>query len=174
VDAWGDLEDPILARARYPSVEDVRGAEEASDEQVRRPFVEFHRSPDLLDDAIVHDGNAIGDRVRLFLIMGDEDRRDAESPLQFAQFSSDVGSHLGVKVGQRLVKQQYLRLDDDGAGDSDALLLAAGKLRRPPVGERGEPDQVEGGRDAPVDLGLGQAAFLETEGDVAADGEVGP
>ena len=37
---------------------------------------------------------------------------------------------LGVEVGERLVHQDERRLDDDGARDGDALLLAAGQLPR--------------------------------------------
>ena len=46
----------------------------------------------------------------------------------------DLGAHLeaqlGVEVRERLVHQHQRRLDDDGAGDGDALLLAAGELAR--------------------------------------------
>jgi hypothetical protein len=53
---------------------------------------------------------------------------------QFSVDAPDFGAHLqpqlGVEVRQRLVHQHQRRLDDDGAGDRHALLLAAGKLAR--------------------------------------------
>jgi hypothetical protein len=51
---------------------------------------------------------------------------------QFAVDAPDLGAHLqpqlGVEVGQRLVHQHQRRLDDDGARDGHALLLAARQL----------------------------------------------
>ena len=52
----------------------------------------------------------------------------------------DLGAHLqpqlGVEVGQRLVHQHERRLDDDRAGDRDALLLPARELARQLLGVR--------------------------------------
>ena len=45
----------------------------------------------------------------------------------------DVGLELHVHRGRRLVEQQPVRSGDDGAGDSEALLLAAGEPLRPGV-----------------------------------------
>ena len=41
-----------------------------------------------------------------------------------------LGDHLGVERGGRLVEQHQLRLHRERPGDRDALLLAAGELRR--------------------------------------------
>ena len=91
----------------------------------------------------------------------------AEPLLQVAQLAAHLDAHLGVEIGQRLVEQQHLRLDRDGARERDALLLAAGELRRTAIGEMRQADQLERRVDAPVDLGARQAALLEAEGDVA-------
>ena len=45
-------------------------------------LVELHRRADLLDRAGVHHGDAVADRVGLFLVVGDEDRGEAEPLLQ--------------------------------------------------------------------------------------------
>jgi hypothetical protein len=67
--------------------------------------------------------------------VGDEDRGDAEPLLQVAQLAAHLHAHLGVEVRERLVEEQDLGLRGDRARHRDALLLAAGQLRRAPVGE---------------------------------------
>ena len=49
----------------------------------------------------------------------------------------------GVEVPGRLVGEDHPRLDGEGAGDRDALLLAAGEMRRQMVGAIGEADLGE-------------------------------
>ena len=137
-------------------------------------FVERHRRSDLLDDAVIHDGDAVADRVRLLLVVGDEDGRDAEPLLQVAQLAPHLHAQLGVEIRQGLVEEQHLGPDRHRAGDRDALLLAAGELRRPPVGESREADEVERFRHPPLDLGARQPPFLEPEGDVAPDAHMRP
>ena len=56
-------------------------------------------------------------------------------------------TQLGVKVGERFVEQQNVRLDCDGTGDGDSLLLPAGHGARQPGGEAVEADEFEGGGD---------------------------
>jgi hypothetical protein len=69
-------------------------------------------------------------------------------------------------LDKRLVHQHQRRLDHDGAGDGDALLLAAGKLAGQLVDLALQPDQRGRLGDALVDLGLGQAAHLQAEADI--------
>ena len=84
-------EDPA-ARGEAPSFERAvqevhrRRADEAGDEEVGRIVVDLARRVDLLDDALVHDRDAVGQRHRLDLVVGDVDRGDAE--LGCSRFSS--------------------------------------------------------------------------------------
>src|SRR6476646_5189917 len=64
-----------------------------------------------------------GDRV-----VGDHHHRLAELVDRLAQQLHDVGAGLGVEVAGRLVGEDDGRFADQGAGDGDALLLAAGEL----------------------------------------------
>src|SRR3712207_9322195 len=64
------------------------------------------------------------------------------------------------------------RLDHDGAGDGDALLLAAGQLARQLVLLALEADKAQGLVDLAVHLGLGRAAHLQPEADVLAHVEM--
>ena len=65
------------------------------------------------------------------------------------------------------------RLGDGGAGERDALLLAAGELRRETVGEFGEPDFLHHGVGGLAALGLGDAAHLQRKGDIVAHVQMG-
>ncbi len=78
----------------------------------------------------MHDGDLVGQRQRLGLVVGDIDEGDAGAALQLLQLDPHALAQLGVEIGERLVEQQDLRLDHEAAGERDALLLAAGKLAR--------------------------------------------
>ena len=62
----------------HMTVDHVGGAEEAGDETVGRTIVQLDRRSDLLNACRVEHRDAIGDRVGLFLIVGDVDGGDAE------------------------------------------------------------------------------------------------
>ena len=80
--------------------------------------------------AFAHDDDAVGDGERLFLVVGDVDDGEPELLLQRADVLAHAAAQLGVEVGERLVEEQDLRLEHDGARHGDALLLAAGELAR--------------------------------------------
>ena len=67
-------------------------------------------------------------RQGFFLIVGDEQERDADAALEVAQFAADLLAQLRIERGQRLVQQQDVGLEHDGAGQRDSLTLASGKL----------------------------------------------
>ena len=52
--------------------------------------------------------------------------RLAERPLDLLQLGPDASPQLRVQVGQRLVQQQHVRLDDKGPSERNPLLLSAG------------------------------------------------
>ena len=80
----------------------------------------------------------------------------------------DLRLHRGVERRGRLVEQQDLRLQDQRAGDRDALALAAGELVREAEAEgRAEPDVVERLHDAL--LLVGEAVDGERLGKHAVD-----
>ena len=111
-------------------VEEVRGADDFGHEDVVWSRVNRFRCAQLTDAAIVHHQDAIGQRQGLGLIVGDVNRRDLEVVLQLANFRAGFIAQAGIEIGQRFVEQQNGRFVDDGSGDGDALLLAAGELLR--------------------------------------------
>jgi hypothetical protein len=84
-----------------------------------------HGRTNLLDDAFIDDGDAIANRIRLFLVVGHKNRRDAKPLLEVAQLAANLHTELRIQIGQRLVQQKYFGFDSDGTGESDALLLPA-------------------------------------------------
>ena len=67
--------------------------------------------------------------------MGHVDERDAELALELPQLELEVLAELGVEGAERLVEQQDLRVEHQGPGQGDALLLATGQLRRTTLAE---------------------------------------
>ena len=80
--------------------------------------------------ALVHHGDAVGHRQRLFLIVRDEQERDADAPLQLFNSRAHLLAQLGIERRQRLVEQQHVRLQHQRPRQCHALPLAARKLRR--------------------------------------------
>jgi hypothetical protein len=78
----------------------------------------------------------------------------------------DLGARAGVEVPGRLVGQQQRRAADQGAGDGDALDLAAGQLARIVVGPVAEPDLVEGLAGPVHPLAAPHAPVQQGRGDV--------
>ena len=86
--------------------------------------------------------------------MGDVDEGDPDLALDPLQLDLQALAELQVERAERLVEQQHPGQVDQGPGERDALLLAAGELGRAAVRLGGEPDPLELGRDPPVDLAL--------------------
>ena len=105
-------------------------ADEAEDEGRVRPVVDVVGGADLLDRALAHDDDAVGELQRLFLVVGDEDGGVAGAVVDLAQPAAQFAAHLRVERAERLVEQQHARLDGQRAGQRHALALAAGQLRR--------------------------------------------
>ena len=126
----------------------------------------------MLNHAAGHDRNAVGNGHRLFLIVGDIDRRNADAVLNLADGVSHLDAQLRVEVGKRLIHQQHVRLDDNRAGERDALLLAAGKALRQTVGILRDLHGLQNLVHALLDLFLGQMAVFKAESDVLAHGHM--
>jgi hypothetical protein len=84
-----DLLRPDREPAPVP-LEQVRDPDKARDELGLRPLVDVRRAADLLDPALVEDGDAVAYRQRLFLVVRDVDERDPDLLLDALQ----LGLHL--------------------------------------------------------------------------------
>ncbi len=66
-------------------------------------------------------------------IVSDENNSFAEAPGEGAELALEFGASNGIKRAKGLVHQQDGRVGSEGAGDADALALAAGKFTRAAV-----------------------------------------
>ena len=124
----------------------------------------------LLDDlAVVHHDDALADLLHDLHFMCDHDDREAELLVDALEKREGGDSRLGVEGRGGLVGEKDLGVVGQGAGDADALLLAAGELGRILVGVFGEADELEKRLDLFADDVLGRADELERERDVVVD-----
>ena len=84
----------------------------------------------------MHHRDAVGQRQRLDLVVGDVDHGRAELHVQLLDLDPELGAELGVEVGERLVEQEDIDVAHQRPADRDALALAAGQFRRPALEER--------------------------------------
>src|SRR3954471_12815549 len=69
------------------------------DEGRGRLLISLLRRADLLDPALAHHHDAVGQRHRLVLVVGDEDRGGADGALDLAQLDLHLLAQLGVEIG---------------------------------------------------------------------------
>ena len=100
--------------------------------------------------------------------MRDEEKSDAEFALKRFQFALHLLAEIGVERGKRLVEEKELRAIDEGAGQGDALLLAAAETRRSGIGVFVHFDHAEGGIDARGNFGGGSVGDAKTVSDIFA------
>ncbi len=134
--------------------------------------VDLARPANLLDPALVHDGDPIGDLHRLLLVVGDQHGRHALFVVQPAQPSAQLRADVGVQRAERLVEQQHARLDGERAGKRHPLALAARELGGTLARPGGQAHQLQQLIHPRLDDVLGSLADPQTEGDVVADRHV--
>ena len=118
-------------------------------------------------------GDAVGDRHRLLLVVGDDQRRHGDLLVQPAQPLAQLGADLRVERAERLVEQQQPRLDGERPRQRHPLALAAGELVGVALGVAREARRSPSSSDVRArDPRLGLLAHLQAEGDVVAHGHV--
>ena len=156
----------IAVAARDRAVDDVVVAHEAGDELGLRPGRDRQRVGHLLDARVVHDDDPVGHRERFFLVVRHVDEGQPELALEVPQLDAHPQLQEPVEVAERLVEQERLRLRDQHARQSDALLLPARELPRPALAELLEADHVERFQREPAALPLPHPVHLQPELDV--------
>ena len=166
----------LRAAVLDPAVEDVDVAHEADDEGRRGLLEDLGGAAHLLDPALVHHDDAVGDLERLLLVVRHEDAREPDLVVEAPQPAPQLLAHLRVEGAEGLVEEEDPRLDGEGAGEGHALPLAPGELGRQAVGEPVELDELEELRHLLPDLRLarpgGPRPHAQPEGDVLEDAHV--
>ena len=161
-----------------PSVQDTLqkihsgAANEPGHEDVHRIVVDPVRRVVLLQLSVRKYRDAIAERHRLNLIMGDVNRRYAQSGMESPEFRAHLHAKLGVQIGQGFVEEERLRVTNNGAAHRDALSLAAGKLLRFTDHQISEIEDTRDFAYPLIDLGSRQAMLLKREAHVLPYGHV--
>src|SRR5918995_5978605 len=133
-----------LALRLHLRIRDRDGGEKRDRVRVQRVLVQLLRRRDLDDRAQVHDRDPIGDVPDDGEVVGDEQIRQRELGLELLEQVDDLRLDRDVERGDRLVQDDEVRVEGEGARDADALTLAAGELVRIAAGGvPGEPDRLE-------------------------------
>ena len=101
-------------------------------------------------------------------LVGDDDRRDAEIPVDVLDEGQDGVRGGRVKGGGGFVAEQHLRVGGQGTGDGHALLLAAGELRRIGIHAVGKAHQIQQFFSTLAGLDLVHADKFQRKADVLA------
>lgn len=134
---------------------------------------EFADGAGLDDPAPAHQRGRVADRLDDVHLVGDEQDGQAELLVEVAQQLEDGAGGLGVERGGRLVREEHLGVAYQGAGDADALLLAAGELAGVRLRLVGEADQVEQFEGLARAVAAWHAEDLQREFHIALDGARG-
>ena len=148
-------------RAHADVADPIDGAEERCDESRAGVQINLFGRAHLLQAALVHDAQPVGERERFFLIVSDEQERDADAALDGFQLGADLLAKVGVERGERFVEQQNVGFQYQRSCQRDALAFAARKLRGPARFLARELHQIQNVANAIADMIAGAAAQAE-------------
>lgn len=94
------------------------------------------------DPALVHQGDVVGELVRLLQVLGGQQHRRAVGG-QLPDGVPDPVAAGGVEAGRGLVQEQHLGAADETGGEVEAAPHPAGVRGRRPVGRLGQPEAVQ-------------------------------
>ena len=149
-------------------------ADESGNSRIRRLAIELRRLRQLQQSPAIHDTDAIGERHRFSLIVGDVDHRGAGALVKADEFIFHRSAQMHVEIRERLVEQHQPRLGDKAARQCDALALSAGQHRGSALPEAVEIDQAQCRVDATRSLWLLHPRDGQTVRDVFGDAHVRP
>ena len=129
-------------------------ADEPGDKAVGGAVIQVHRRADLFDLARPHHHDPVSHGHRFDLVMGHIDHcRLRHGAFQPRDFDPRRHAQRGIKVGQRLIKQEQLGVAHQRPPDCHALALAARQNPRPAVKMLGQLQHCGGGAHLGVDQG---------------------
>src|SRR5690606_32154632 len=138
-------------------------ADECPGVGVRGRFHDGEGRAGLDDFAQIHDGDAIRQVFHHGEVVGDEDEAEVQAFHQVGEQVDDLGLYGDVEGGDGFVGDEHVGVEREGAGDGDALALAAGEFV-PVVAHQagGQADEGEQFGDARGDL-FGGDDFVDGE-----------
>src|SRR5439155_16706765 len=140
------------------TAQDVRVPQEVCDEQRGRPLVELFGRSYLREPALFEYRDAVGHDQCFFLVMGHENERDLQLLVQPPNLELHLLAQLLVEGTQRFVHQEQARLEYDGAGQGNALLLSPREFAWIARTLVAQLDQVQDAADLAFDLDAADTA----------------
>ena len=150
----------------------VGQSEQAGGLRVGRAAEEFGGRAVLEDAPFVHEGDMVCQRGGFFGRMGHEDGGDVLTADALVGQAVEVVAQVGVEAGKGFVQEQQGWFDNQGAGEGEALLFAAGEAAGFAAGFVFQTDVAQRLHGLCFDFGFGQAAHFESETDVFLGGQV--
>ena len=148
-------------------------ADESRNKEVDRLVEQILRRTDLVNVAVLHDNDAVGERHSLGLVVGNVHKGGVDTFSELDDLRAHLVSELCVKVGERLVHQENLGVTDHGTSDGNTLSLTAGKRLRLAVEVLGNAEDVGDLVYLFGDLRLGRSLELERKRHVVTYRHVG-
>ena len=152
----------------------VVDADEIGHEGVLRSLVKIAGGAELLELPVIEDGDAVREGQGLFLIVGHIDGGDGQILLELSDFGAYLLADLGVQVGEGLVEQKHVRIENQGARQGHTLLLTARELTGIPFFEARQIDQRQRVVHLLGNFPMGCFLDLEAVGHIVEDGHVRP
>ena len=129
--------------AAYKPHQSVIFADKLCDKCIFRPFIQVAGRCQLLDDAIIEDGDTVRHSQRLGLVVGYVDDCYTEAFMNMFNFVLHLLTQLFVKRTQWFVHQHKVRIKYQSPGNGYPLLLTTRELGRTTIAKRAELYHVE-------------------------------
>jgi hypothetical protein len=100
-------------------------------------------SSDLLDGAMVENGDAVGEEGGFLLVVGDEQGREFADRLKFLQPLTQFPAYFGIEGAEGFVQEQDTGVGGQSPCEGNTLPLASGDLLREAATEAFELDLLE-------------------------------
>lgn len=113
---------------RLPFTKEVRLADKGRDIAIHGLSVDLFGRADLHDLPPIHDDDSVAHGEGFGLIVGDEEHRDVELPLQLLDLAPHTGSKIRVEIRERFVEEEEFRIGGESPREGDPLLLSAAQL----------------------------------------------
>ena len=83
--------------------------------------------------AVIHDGHTVAEPFGFIHVVGGE-QDGAAGAAEFLDEVPELAAGLGIEAGGGFIEEDHLRIPHQGAGEREALLLAAGEIAHPRAG----------------------------------------
>ena len=174
--AEGGPDDDLAVRvvAVDTPLHQIGRAEEPGHERAGGVVVDLARRADLDDPAEVEHGQAVAPRDGLARVAGQDQGRDPALGLDAADPVAELGLVAGVEPSRRLVEDQQLRLDGQGACQFDPTSLEGREPVEALPGQAVDPHEAQDFAHPPTTLAAADPPDAQGILDVLGDRVAGP